>query len=93
MLSVLAKAGNASIVGQFALALAIAAPVFMFTNLALRGVQVSDSRKEYEFGDYFTVRFVTTLGGLLVIATLVLLLHLRQYDARSNDSYRFGQIS
>jgi O-antigen/teichoic acid export membrane protein len=76
MLSVLAKAGNASIVGQFALALAIAAPVFMFTNLALRGVQVSDVRREYQFGDYFTVRFVTTLGGLLVIATVVLFLHL-----------------
>jgi O-antigen/teichoic acid export membrane protein len=76
MLSVIAKAGNASIVGQFALALAIAAPVFMFTNLALRGVQVSDTRREYEFGDYFTVRFVTTMGGLLVVATVVLFLHL-----------------
>ncbi len=56
MLSVLAKAGNAATVGQFALGLAIAAPVFMFSNLQLRAVQATDARSEYEFADYFTLR-------------------------------------
>jgi hypothetical protein len=71
MLSVLAKAGNVSIVGQFALGLAISGPVFMFTNLALRAVQVTDGSREYRFADYFTLRFLTTMLGLLVVAIVV----------------------
>ena len=67
MLSVLAKLGNASIVGQYALALAIAAPVFMLTNLQLRAVQATDARHEYAFADYFTLRTISTLLGLLLI--------------------------
>jgi O-antigen/teichoic acid export membrane protein len=72
MLSVLAKAGNAGIVGQFALGLAVAAPVFMFANLQLRAVQATDARREYRFADYFTLRILTTLAGLAVIAGIVL---------------------
>jgi O-antigen/teichoic acid export membrane protein len=72
MLSVLAKAGNVSIVGQFALGLAISAPVFMFTNLALRAVQVTDGNREYRFADYFTLRIVTTVFGLLLVAIVVI---------------------
>lgn len=71
MLSVLAKAGNVSIVGQFVLGLAVSAPVFMFTNLALRAVQVTDGSKEYRFADYFTLRLLTTIFGLLVVVILV----------------------
>ena len=71
MLSVLAKAGNVGVVGQFALALAISAPVFMFTNLALRAVLVTDGSRLYRFADYFTLRVSTTMVGLLVVAVLV----------------------
>ena len=74
MLSVLAKAGNTGIVGQFALGLAVAAPVFMFANLQLRAVQATDARREYRFADYFTLRLLTTAAGLLVIAGIVLTL-------------------
>src|SRR5690349_21224091 len=56
MLVVLAKLGSPEIVGQFALALAVTAPVFMFTNLQTRGVQATDARKEYAFGDYLALR-------------------------------------
>jgi O-antigen/teichoic acid export membrane protein len=78
MLSVLAKAGNAAIVGQFALGLAIAAPVFMFSNLQLRAVQATDARSEYEFADYFTLRVLASALGLAVVAALAWRLH---YDA------------
>jgi O-antigen/teichoic acid export membrane protein len=76
MLSVLAKAGSASIVGQFALGLAISAPVFMFANLQLRAVQATDVRREYRFADYFTLRILTTTAGFGAIACLVLALPL-----------------
>ncbi|MGA3351254.1 MAG: oligosaccharide flippase family protein [Candidatus Sulfotelmatobacter sp.] len=73
MLSTLAKLGNPSVVGQYALALAVASPLFMFTNLQLRGVQSTDARNEYEFADYFTLRCLSTLLAVVVIAAIVLL--------------------
>ena len=77
MLSVLAKLGSAAIVGQFALGLAIAAPIFMFTNLQLRGVEATDSRSEFAFADYFTLRCIATTLGFAAIVTVVLC---SQYD-------------
>ena len=75
ILSVLAKLGNRSTVGQYALALAITAPVFMFTNLQLRGVQATDARDEYEFADYFTLRCLGTLVGVAAIGVIVAVTH------------------
>ena len=71
MLSVLAKLGNASIVGQFTLGLAVGAPVFMFTNLQLRAVQATDVNVEHGFANYFTLRLLATLLGLMVIAAIL----------------------
>jgi O-antigen/teichoic acid export membrane protein len=71
MLSVLAKLGSAAVVGQFALGLAVAAPVFMFTNLQLRGVEATDSRSEFAFADYFTLRCLATCLGFAVIVGIV----------------------
>lgn len=72
MLVVLAKLGSPEMVGQFALGLAITAPVIMFTNLQLRGVQATDARREYLFGDYLGLRLTTTALALLVILGIVL---------------------
>jgi O-antigen/teichoic acid export membrane protein len=74
-LSVLAKAGSASLVGQFALGLAVSAPVFMLTNLALRAVQVTDGSGEYRFADYFTLRLLTTALGLGIVTIVDLTSH------------------
>jgi O-antigen/teichoic acid export membrane protein len=71
MLSVLAKLGNASIVGQFTLGLAVSAPVFMFTNLQLRAVQATDVSAEHGFANYFTLRLLATLLGLTAIVALL----------------------
>ncbi|MGA7240359.1 MAG: hypothetical protein WBY44_32040 [Bryobacteraceae bacterium] len=69
----LAKLGSSSMVGQFSLGLAIAAPVLMFTNLNLRAVQATDARRTYSFGEYLRLRIAMTLAGLAVIAGIVLL--------------------
>lgn len=71
MLSVLAKLGSPSIVGQFTLGLAVAAPVFMFTNLQLRAVQATDVNVEHGFANYFTLRLLATLLGLVVIVAVL----------------------
>lgn len=71
MLSALAKLGSPSILGEFTLGLAVAAPVFMFTNLQLRAVQATDLNAEYGFANYFTLRLLTTLLGLMVVTALL----------------------
>jgi O-antigen/teichoic acid export membrane protein len=64
----LAKLGSSFMIGQFSLGLAIATPVLMFTNLNLRVVQATDSRRLYSFEEYLRLRAVMTLAGLAVIA-------------------------
>lgn len=72
MISVLAKLGSPEVVGRFALGLAITAPVFMFTNLQLRGVQATDARSEFAFADYFSLRLAASLTGLSAICLIAL---------------------
>jgi O-antigen/teichoic acid export membrane protein len=67
MLVVLAKLGTPEMVGEFALALAVTAPVIMFANLQLRAIQATDAKKQYQFGDYLGLRLTTTLLALLFI--------------------------
>jgi O-antigen/teichoic acid export membrane protein len=71
MLSVLAKFGNTTIVGQFTLGLAVSAPIFMFTNLQLRIVQATDINAEAGFASYFTLRLLATVLGLIAIVALL----------------------
>ena len=58
--------------GEFALGLALTAPVIMFSNLNLRGAQATDAKEEYQFGDYLGVRLITTLLALLVIVGIII---------------------
>lgn len=72
ILVVLAKLGTQEMVGQFALALAIASPVMICAGLSsLRIVQATDAKSEHHFHDYLTLRLFTTLAGLAVIAALL----------------------
>lgn len=73
ILIVIAKLGNAEMVGRFALGLAITAPVILFSNLALRPIQATDAKREYVFADYFGLRLITTVLSLVVIAGIVLI--------------------
>lgn len=72
MLVVLAKLGTPEMVGQFALALAVTAPLFMFTNLQLRAVQATDARHNYLFGHYLGLRIVSTILALMLITVVTL---------------------
>jgi O-antigen/teichoic acid export membrane protein len=72
ILAVLAKKGSSAVVGVFALGLAISAPVFMFTNLQLRAVQATDAQSQYRFAEYFTLRSVSILLGLVFIGIFCL---------------------
>ncbi|NDJ24995.1 oligosaccharide flippase family protein [Nostoc sp. B(2019)] len=73
MFVVLAKLGSPEMVGQFALGLAVATPIVMLTNLQLRSVQATDTRKQYSFSDYLGLRLISTALALVVIAVISLL--------------------
>jgi O-antigen/teichoic acid export membrane protein len=75
ILSALAKLGSPAVVGQYALALAISAPIFLLTNLQLRGVQATDALSTFTFGDYLCVRCYGTFLGLVAVVIIVALLH------------------
>src|SRR5207249_10179214 len=53
ILVALAKLGTPQMVGEFALALAVTAPILIGAGLSLRSVPVTDALGEYEFRDYF----------------------------------------
>jgi O-antigen/teichoic acid export membrane protein len=67
MLVVLAKLCSTLMVGQFALALAITAPVFVFAGLNLRTVQVTDARRDFQFGDYLGLRLMSIAAALTFV--------------------------
>lgn len=72
MLVVLAKIGSPEKVGQFALGLAITAPIIIFSEMALRPIQATDAKKDYQFSHYFGLRLLTTSIALLLIFMVAL---------------------
>ena len=70
MLVVLAKLCSTTMVGQFALALAITGPVFVFAGLNLRTVQVTDARRDFRFGDYLGLRLLSIGAGIAVVLAI-----------------------
>lgn len=67
---VLAHMAGPQGVGQFALALAVAAPVMLLCNLSLRQVQVTDAHETSPFADYLSIRAATSVLGLVIIAAI-----------------------
>lgn len=72
VLAVMAKLGSAQGVGEFALGLALTAPVYMLTNLQLRGIQATDARGQHEFGHYLGLRLIGIAVSLIIVSLLVL---------------------
>lgn len=71
MLVVLARLGTPEQVGQFALGIAITAPVVLFTNLQLRAVIATDAKGEFAFQHYLSLRLLLSFLALLVISIIV----------------------
>jgi O-antigen/teichoic acid export membrane protein len=68
MVSLLAHAGGATLVGQYALGLAVTAPLLMFAQLNLRSVLATDPHAETNFTDYRDLRFLAIAAALLLTA-------------------------
>jgi O-antigen/teichoic acid export membrane protein len=72
LLIVLAKMSSPEQVGQLALGLALTGPLFVMSQLHLRGVQATDARCQFSFGDYLGLRWISTLVALLITVGLAL---------------------
>lgn len=73
ILSLIAKLGSTEILGQYALAIAVANPVAMLAHMNLRAVLATDVAQRHPFGDYLSVRAVASLGGMAALAALAAL--------------------
>lgn len=73
MVVILARMGGKDVLGQFALALAVTAPIMLFCNLEIRSIQVTDVRNLYNFYDYLTVRIFTATFGFIIILLMALM--------------------
>jgi O-antigen/teichoic acid export membrane protein len=71
MLLALARLGSPEMVGQFALGLAITAPVFLLANLRLRTVLATDAAQRFSFRDYLIVRCVSSVAAIAIVAAIV----------------------
>ncbi len=62
-------------VGQFALSLVIAQPIFVFTSFNLGGVLMTDTRREFGFIDYYNIRMFMSGLGMLALVLICLFGH------------------
>jgi O-antigen/teichoic acid export membrane protein len=66
----LAKLSSAAAVGQFALGMAVTAPIFLFSNLSLRAVLATDGDGQLAFHAYLRLRLLTTMVALGLALTI-----------------------
>lgn len=73
MLVAIIKMGSPATAGEFILALALTAPIVLFTNLQLRQLQAADSQSAHSFAAYTVLRLTTAciaLVAAIAIASL-----------------------
>jgi len=70
ILSMLAKFGGRNLLGEYALAVALTAPVVMLAHLNLRAVLATDVSGQRRFGDYISLRL--GVSGLALAAMAVM---------------------
>ena len=74
VVSVLAKLTNPNTVGCYALALAVANPIFAFTGLQLKNYFGTDVQGEFSIESYLSVRSISSLFGCTVLAVISLVI-------------------
>jgi O-antigen/teichoic acid export membrane protein len=71
MALLLREAGDAT-TGQYIIALAISAPVFMFAGLDLRTLQATDSNGEGRFVEYLSLRLISGVIALALVPAIAI---------------------
>lgn len=71
VLVLIARLGGTQGTASFVWAMALTAPVFMFTNMNLRELISTETAHGYSVRDYWSARLLTTAGGLAMLAVIV----------------------
>jgi O-antigen/teichoic acid export membrane protein len=72
ILTVFGKLGNAALLGEYAVALAVAVPVVTLCMLNLRALQLTDVDDRARFADYLGVRLLGMAAALVVIVGIAI---------------------
>lgn len=64
---VLAKLGSPELVGEYALGMAVTAPILVFANFQLRSLLASDVGEQFAFREYLKFRAVSLIAAMLII--------------------------
>ncbi len=67
ILTIIAKVDGPKDVGVFTLSLAICSPVFLFLNLKIRSVLITDLDDKYNFTDYRMLRLITSVVSVVLV--------------------------
>ena len=70
ILSVLTKLGDTTLVGRFALALAVTAPLSVFSSLQLRGIYATDVDDKYTWATYWSLRVRLTAACVVALVAV-----------------------
>jgi O-antigen/teichoic acid export membrane protein len=71
VLIVLAHLGSPEQVGEYALGLAISAPILLFCNFQLRALVLSDVQHRHAFEEYLGFRLITLLIAIIVLIVVL----------------------
>jgi O-antigen/teichoic acid export membrane protein len=66
----IARLGSVDVLGRFALALALTAPVFLLASLQLRSILATDAQEQFRFMDYAALRVLAMLTAMLAVGLL-----------------------
>jgi len=72
IISLMSKFGDIEMVGEYTLALAITAPIFLLMNFNLRSMQATDQNNELSFIHYYSFRNLTSLTAFFLIFVFLL---------------------
>lgn len=73
IVTVLARMGIGTDLGDYSLALALAAPIIIFFEFNLRALLVTDSKNEYDFNEYLGSRILHMLLAYVILIVFVIL--------------------
>jgi len=68
----LAKLGTPEQVGEYALGMAVSAPIVLFANFQLRALLASDVNSQFTLSQYLSFRFASLSGAMAVVAAVAI---------------------
>ncbi|WP_183163880.1 oligosaccharide flippase family protein [Alteribacter keqinensis] len=73
ILIIFTKLGGPIAVGQYTLALAICAPIFLFLSFKLRAAISTDKKNEFDYNEYSLIRRLGNIVGVILVIIILIM--------------------